>query len=54
MWYVEICVLFYCIDLLKKVGYNEVLKIWDELFDVVFKFFKCGKDMYGFVIDLNE
>ncbi|EIT6530657.1 extracellular solute-binding protein, partial [Listeria monocytogenes] len=53
-WYAETRVLFYRTDLLKKVGYNEAPKTWDELSDAALKLSKRGKDMYGFAIDPNE
>ncbi|MCX2455063.1 extracellular solute-binding protein [Lacticaseibacillus nasuensis] len=51
-WYVETRVLFYRKDLLKKVGYNEAPKNWDELYDASQKLAKIGK--YGLYVDPDD
>lgn len=53
-WYTETRVLYYRKDLLKKVGYNEAPKTWDEMYDAAIKLSKRGKGMYGMNIDANE
>lgn len=42
-WYAETRVLFYRTDLLKKVGYNEAPKTWDELSTLHLNFLNVAK-----------
>ncbi|MCO7174839.1 sugar ABC transporter substrate-binding protein [Sporolactobacillus kofuensis] len=53
-WYIDTRVLFYRTDLLKKVGYTQPPKTWDELLDAATKLSKRGKGYYGFNIDPKE
>ncbi|MBM7693793.1 multiple sugar transport system substrate-binding protein [Peribacillus deserti] len=53
-WYVDTRVLFYRTDLLKKVGYDEAPKTWDELRDAAKKLSERGDKKYGISIDAKE
>ena len=53
-WYVDTRVLYYRTDLLKKVGYNEAPKTWEELQDAATKLAKRGDGKYGISLDVNE
>lgn len=67
-WFIDVGVLYYCIDLLKKYGYNVFFKIWNELVIMVqkiqvgecksnFKFVGYvfqGKNYEGLICDVFE
>jgi multiple sugar transport system substrate-binding protein len=53
-WYVDTRVLFYRTDLLKKAGYDEAPKTWDELRDAAKKLSERGDKKYGISIDAKE
>ena len=53
-WYVDTRVLYYRKDLLKKAGYDEAPKTWEELSDAAKKLSKRGDDKYGISLDTNE
>ncbi|KOO50707.1 sugar ABC transporter substrate-binding protein [Priestia koreensis] len=53
-WYIDTRVLFYRKDLLKKVGYDQPPKTWDELYDAAKKLRDRGKGKYGISLDPKE
>ncbi len=55
-WYVDTRVLFYRSDILKKVGYPEPPKNWNELYDASKKIRKLygSEQKYAFFIPTNE
>ena len=55
-WYVDTRVLFYRTDILKRVGYSEPPKNWNQLYDVSKKIKKLygTEQKYSFFIPTNE
>ncbi|WKK68392.1 sugar ABC transporter substrate-binding protein [Brochothrix thermosphacta] len=53
-WYSETRVLYYRTDTLKKAGFNEPPKTWDELAKVSKKLGARGDDLYGLNLDPKE
>lgn len=53
-WYIDTRVLYYRTDLLKKVGYDQAPKTWDELRDAAMQLKERGGNNYGISIDANE
>ncbi len=55
-WYIDTRVLFYRRDILKKVGFNDPPKTWDELYNVSKKIKEQskGKEKYAIYLPTNE
>ncbi|MDN4525827.1 sugar ABC transporter substrate-binding protein [Fictibacillus fluitans] len=53
-WYIDTRVLFYRTDLLKKAGYSEAPKTWEELSAAAKKLADRGDNKYGISLDTKE